>query len=169
MAVNVNGLLAFVFIATVWLAPCNNSIGKALAEESGPLGVQGLSNDEVDAIRQTMLSWTDALVEGDLALWDTYWAKDSVLMPPDHGRVVGKPKRDALAENASLRRHQEGNIFGLGYRWPRDLAVVSNNIEIEPKSGGTPTVFKQLIVMRQQGNGKWLVQAVMFNSLISSD
>ena len=60
--------------------------------------MRGLSSNEVDAIRQTILSWTDALVEGDLALWDSYWAKESVLMPPDCGRVVGPAKRDTLAE-----------------------------------------------------------------------
>jgi len=169
MTVNFNSLLAFVVAAAIWLAPCNNSICKALAEESGPFGVQGLSNNEVDAIRQTILSWTNALVEGDLALWDSYWANDSVLMPPNRGRVVGQSKRDALAETPPYDDIKKATFSDWAIAGRADLAVVSNNIEIEPKSGGTRTVFKQLIVMRQQENGKWLVQAVMFNSLVSSD
>jgi ketosteroid isomerase-like protein len=121
----------------------------------------------VDAVRQTILSWTDALVKGDLELWDSY-REGGILMPPEHGCVVGQSKRDALAEtppydDIKKATFSEWAIVGRG-----DLAVASNNIEIEPKSGGAPAVYKQLVVLRQHENGKWLVQAVMFNSLVSS-
>jgi hypothetical protein len=133
------------------------------------LGIQGLSNNEVDAVRQTILSWTDALVKGDLPLWDSYWAEGGIFDAARSRLRSRSVEARCARRNASLRRHQEGNIFGLGYRWPRRSCCRSNNIEIEPKSGGAPTVYKQLVVLRQQENGKWLVQAVMFNSLASSD
>jgi ketosteroid isomerase-like protein len=90
-------------------------------------------------------------------------------MPPHRGRVVGQAKRHALAETPPYDDIKKATFSDWAIAGCGDLAVVSNNIEIEPKSGGTPTVFKQLIVMRQQENGKWLFQAVVFNSLVSSD
>jgi ketosteroid isomerase-like protein len=156
-----------VLLAGADIMPFN--VNDPLAGEGGPLGLQGLSNNEVDAVRQTILSWTDALVKGDLPLWDSYWAQGGILMPPDHGCVVGQSKRDALAETPPYDDIKKATFSDWAIVGRGDLAVASNNIEIEPKLGGAPAVYKQLIVMRQQGNGKWLVQAVMFNSLASSD
>lgn len=166
MTFRFTGLFAFMVLAASWLAPCTY---KALAEDGGPLGVQGLSKSEVEAIRQTILSWTDALVERDLAVWDSYWARGSVLLPPGRGRVTGDAKLNALAKTPPYDDLEKATFSNWTIAGRGDLAVVSNNIEIEPKSGGTPTVAKQLIVLRRHESGKWLIQAVMFNSLEASD
>ena len=168
MSLNVNSLRALVMGAAVWLAPCYNSIGKALAEDGAPLGVQGLSQTEVGAIRRTILSWTDALAARDLTLWDRYWAKDSMLMPPGGGRITGVSGLNAVAKTPPYDDIKKATFSDWAIAGRDDLAVVSNNIAVEPQSGGAPAIFKQLIVMRRHKNGKWLIQAVMFNSLHSS-
>jgi hypothetical protein len=73
-----HGSLLLVIVADKAIPDVPLAGDKIMTVNVNGLGVQGLSNNEVDAIRQTIVSWTDALVEGDLALWDSYWAKDSV-------------------------------------------------------------------------------------------
>ena len=168
MTLRFSSLFAFVLLAASWLAPCGAVPCKAFAEAQGPLGVQGLSTSEVKAIRQTILSWTDALVKRDIADWDSYWAKDSVLMPPGHALVTGDAKLNALAKTPPYDDVEKATFSDWAIVGRGDLAVVSNDIEIEPKTGGAPTAARQLIVLRRHESGKWLIQAVMFNSSATS-
>ncbi len=156
---------AVVALAVAFLSPWNAVNRPALASEIGALGKQGLSNVEVTSIKQTIVAWTDALINGDLELWNSYWAPGSVLMPPGLGRITGAAMRNSLArtppyDNIASATFSDWDVVGR-----EDLAVVANNITIQPKSGGPPNVSKQLIIMRRHGTNKWLVQAVMFNAL----
>jgi|GEM_PF-3588774 len=164
MTLKFSCLFALVLLAASWLAPCGGGACKALAEAEGPLGVQGLSNSEVKAIRQTILSWTDALVKRDLADWDSYWAKGSVLMPPGHALVTGDAKLNALTKTPPYDDVEKATFSDWAIVGRGDLAVVSNDIEIKPTTGGAPTVARQLIVLRRHESGRWLIQAVMFNA-----
>jgi ketosteroid isomerase-like protein len=162
---NVNSVLALVFSAAIGLATCANCACRVLADEVGPLGEQGLSDAEVDSIRKIIVSWTNAFVKGNLELWDSYWAKGSVLMPPGRDVITGQSKRNALAKTSPYDNIKTATFSDWAIVGRDDLAVVSNNIEIQSKSGGPPAVSKQLIILRQREKGKWLVQAVMFNPM----
>jgi uncharacterized protein (TIGR02246 family) len=129
------------------------------------LGAQGLSDAETAAIKDTVETWTHALVAQDLDHWMAHWAEDGVLMPPDHERVFGRANMLAyLHANfgplASIT-FADWNVVGRD-----DLAVVANTVMVTPKNesgASTPVVGKQIIVLRTQDDGRWLVQTVIFN------
>ena len=128
-----------------------------------PLGVQGLSDAEVATVKETIETWTAALVKGDLAAWTGFWAKDAVLMPPGHVAFTGNAERDAYAK-ANFQGLAKATFSDWTVVGRDDLAVVSNIITVERKAEGAPIVAKQIIVLRRQSDGRWLVQDVIFNS-----
>jgi hypothetical protein len=70
------------------------------------------------------------------AAW--HYRKNKRRQPPDHGCVVGQSKRDALAETPLYDDIKKATFSDWAIVGRGDLAVASNNIEIEPKSGGAP-------------------------------
>lgn len=150
-------------IALATLAP-RASLESAHAEEMSALGAQGLTDAEVRVIKETINAWTDALVHGDMSRWDKYWAEDAVLMPPGSARITGDAKRNALAASPPYDDIGSATFSDWDVVGRDDLAVVTNNITIEAESGREPSTSKQLIIMRRHADGKWLVQAVIFNS-----
>lgn len=155
--------VAIALIVTLNLLSPGLGTGAARADEASVLGVQGLPKNDVAKIKETILGWTDTLAKGDLDAWDSYWAKDSVLLPPGTDPVIGNAKRNAIAKHPPYDNIAKVNFSNWAVAGRDDLAVVSNTVTIERKSGGAPSAFKQIIVLRLDG-GKWLVQAVMFNA-----
>jgi len=129
------------------------------------LGAQGLPDAEVAAIKDVVETWTHALVAQDFDNWVTYWAEDGVLMPPDHDRVVGHSQLLAYMEANFMELESitfsDWNVVGRD-----DLAIVANSFIVTPKSArrsGMPEVGKQIIVLRTNDDGRWLVHSVIFN------
>lgn len=125
------------------------------------LGAQGLPDAEVAAIKEVVETWTHALVVQDFDNWVTYWAEDGVLMPPEHDRVVGHSQLLAYMQANFMELESitfaDWNVVGRD-----DLAVVANSFIVTPKSDGQE-VGKQIIVLRTDDEGRWLVHSVVFN------
>jgi ketosteroid isomerase-like protein len=129
------------------------------------LGAQGLSDTELAAIKDTVEAWTDALVAHDLDNWMAHWAEDGVLMPPDHERVFGRANMLGYIQ-ANFGPLESMTFADWSMAGRDDLAVVANTVTVTPKSegsAGAPVVAKQIIVLRAEDDGRWLVQAVIFN------
>ena len=124
-----------------------------------------LSDTDRDAIKSMMEEWTTSMVKGEWAAWQTHWAEDGVLFPPDHARVVGRPNilefvSTQLGDVTSFE-FSDWTIEGLG-----DLAVVTNTIRMEVgKAGSEPADASadQMLLIRKDVNGNWLVHKVIFN------
>lgn len=129
------------------------------------LGAQGLSDAEAAAIKDTVETWTHALVAQDLENWMAHWAEDGVLMPPDHDRVSGRANMLAYLQ-ANFGPLESIAFADWNVAGRDDLAVVANTVTVTPKreaGSGAPVAGKQIIVLRAQNDGRWLVQAVIFN------
>ena len=127
---------------------------------------KGLSEKDTVWVRDAIDSWTRCLEAADYDAWATYWAEDGVLMPPDHARVEGRENLIALIrENfGGVRTMQltDWSIEGRG-----DLAVATTNVSwhTEASVGKEPAgSAKQLIEMRKNAEGRWLVKTVIYNS-----
>jgi len=145
------------------LALCVASL-PATAQQSGAngsmLGPQGLETAEVAAIKSLIEAWTKDLSAGDYGAWAKYWARDPVLAPANHERIVGE---QGIAKFA---RENLGGSTGFSFNdWTivgrEDLAVVTNTLTWEA-SGGAST-YNQIIVLRKV-DGNWRVQSVIYNS-----
>lgn len=128
--------------------------------DGSSLGVQGLTDDEANGIKSLIEAWTKDLQSGDYAAWAKYWARDAVLAPPDHERIVGE------AGIADYVRKNFGSSTGFSFDdWSiagrDDLAVVTNTLTWQG-NGGDAT-YNQIIVLRRDGSD-WRVQSVIFNS-----
>ncbi|MEM1129863.1 MAG: DUF4440 domain-containing protein [Pseudomonadota bacterium] len=134
------------------------------AQDAGGLGVQGLDDDDVAQIKQVITDWTDAFVAGNLSEWDSFWATDAVLMPPGQARIDGEGKLNAFASTPPFDDVASASFTDWDVVGRDDLAVVTNDITLMSETTGTPSVAKQVIVLRRNANGNWLIQAVMFNT-----
>jgi uncharacterized protein (TIGR02246 family) len=129
------------------------------------LGAQGLSDAEFAAIKKTVETWTHALVAQDLENWIAHWAEDGVLMPPDHDRISGRANMLAYLQ-ANFGPLESITFADWTMAGRDDLAVVANTVTVTPKreaGAGAPVAGKQIIVLRAQDDGRWLVQTVIFN------
>jgi len=127
---------------------------------------KGLSEKDTVWVRDAIDGWNRALEAADYEAWATYWTEDGVLMPPGHERVTGRENLMAfLRENfGNVRTIQltDWTIEGAG-----DLAVVTNNVSWHQESsvGKEPVgTAKQMIEMRKNPEGRWLIKTVIYNS-----
>lgn len=111
---------------------------------------------ETEAVKATVVAWTQALLDKKYGTWITYWTEDALLMPPAHPTLVGRDqilsyarKSFPAADNFSF---SDWRIEGRG-----DLVVVTNHILWGESR------FKQMIALRQDGDD-WKVQLVMYNA-----
>ncbi|MEM8562444.1 MAG: DUF4440 domain-containing protein [Pseudomonadota bacterium] len=120
-----------------------------------------LSSSDIQAIKHMMERWTTLLVKRDWLNWQTHWAEDGVLMPPDHERVVGRDNLVDFAANSFdvVKSYQFSN-------WTFDgkdqLAVVTNTIAVEFEEQDT-SALNQMLLLGKAADGQWLVQKVIFN------
>lgn len=147
---------AAVFAALVAVSAAPS--GAHAQAPASSLGKQGLSDDDVSAIKTMIDDWTKDFSTGNVSGWETYWAPDAALAPPGSDRLVGK------AAIASYMKANFSDVTGYGFTsWSvagrKDLAVVTNTITVK-KSGGD-MVLNQMIVLRSEG-GKWRVQSVLY-------
>lgn len=120
-----------------------------------------LSSNDIQAIKDMMEQWTTSLVKRDWADWQTHWAEDGVLMPPDHERVIGRENLLDFAANSFdvVKSYQFSN-------WTFDgtdqLAVVTNTIAVEFEEEDT-SALNQMLLLGKDDGGMWLVKKVIFN------
>ena len=127
------------------------------------LGANTLPDGESDRLRSLIEAWTDDWVGGEMAEWETFWAEESVLMPPGQQRIAGAAK---LADYVTQSFQP-----GLRYRFSdwsftgrEDLAVVTNQIALssEGSDAAAATTFNQMIVLRRDDEQRWRIQTVIF-------
>ena len=123
-----------------------------------------LSDAEVASIKETIQAFTRCLEAQEFAKWVTYWAKDGLLMPPGHPRVVG---HDALVD---FMRKNFGNVQSVALTDWRvmgegGLAIVTTNVDWTAQAEKQPSeAMKQLLVLSKDAAGKWLLKTVIFNT-----
>ncbi|MEM7123026.1 MAG: DUF4440 domain-containing protein [Pseudomonadota bacterium] len=127
------------------------------------LGDQGLSDSDVDAIKQAVETWSNDLVVGDIDTWQTYWDANGMLMPPDQPRVVGRDNITAFI-TANFGGLKSLTLTDWVVAGRDDLAVAVTTVSWVTADGEASDPAKQVIVLRRHDGGRWLVQTVMFNS-----
>jgi ketosteroid isomerase-like protein len=126
---------------------------------------KGLSEKDTVWVRDAIDSWTRCLEAEDYDAWATYWTEDGVLMPPGRARVHGRDNLIAfIRENFGGVRTM--NLTDWTIEGRADLAVVTTNVSwhLESAVGQEPEgSAKQLIEMRKNAEGRWLVKTVIYN------
>lgn len=124
-----------------------------------------MSDADIGAIKKMLEDWTACLVDQDWTRWQSFWAEDGVLMPPDGARVVGRadlvPFVSGVLKNIKSFAFSDWTFDGID-----DLAVVTNTIRIETEGGGQPpTAMRddQMLLLRRHEDGNWRVHRVIFN------
>ncbi len=135
----------------------------AAADTAGTLGVQGLTEEEAAAVQQVVQTQTDDLMKGDFEAYASYWADDAVLMPMDHPRINGQQDIVTFVrqkfKDGTVVDYSDWDVVGRD-----DLAVVSNNATITLASKpDSPEQIDQIIVLRRHDDGRWLVQAAIWD------
>ena len=135
-----------------------------MPNESCPtLGANTLSQEETDALRSLIETWTDDLTSGQVAEWESFWATEAVLMPPGHQRIAGLSDIADYCTKAfdpGIRyRFSDWSVTGRD-----DLAVVANQITLNPggTDAGSSQTFNQMIVLRRGEDQSWRIQAAIF-------
>lgn len=121
------------------------------------LRISRLSNVEVFAIREVVESSVELLLNRDFAAYDQFWVEDSVLLPMNHTRLVG---REAIVRYAASSFPDGSKVTfsnwefrGFGDRaWVTNVAVFS-----PPPSYDAPAVEQRVVVSRQD-DGRWQVE-----------
>ena len=111
---------------------------------------------DAEAVKKTIVAWTQALLDGRYMTWLDYWDQDCLLMPPDHATLEGHDQvlafaRESLA-GAGEFEFTDWRIEGQGH-----MAAVANHIR-----WGDNRV-RQMIALRRRAKG-WKVQMVMINN-----
>ena len=134
----------------------------AAAEDSGALGIQGLSDAEVEAVKSLILTQTEYLEEQDIPAYARTFTETAVLMPLDHPRVIGRDNIVAFVEQnmseGATVTYSDWDVAGR-----EDLAVVTNNATISSNnSGSIPRVIDQIVVLRFHEASGWQVQTAIW-------
>jgi uncharacterized protein (TIGR02246 family) len=124
-----------------------------------------LTSEDVAAIRALFETAARSLQNGDFQAWADVFEEDGMEMPPNHPTVKGRAALLAYIEGYPEIRaasFTDVQVEGSG-----DLAVGTSAISITILAEGVGEIHdtgKQLVFLRKQSNGKWLVRTVMFNS-----
>jgi uncharacterized protein (TIGR02246 family) len=138
----------------------------SLACRQGAPASGGLSSEDVAAITGLQQAWMQAIRDGDWAAAAGVHTEDAVRLPPD-----GREERGRAAIHASVAQMErpsviEGKVVeieGCG-----DLAYAWTNFSVSfPAKGAenpTPYTGRDIVILRKQQDGKWLVSRVIWNS-----
>jgi ketosteroid isomerase-like protein len=143
-------------------APAMIPSGPAMAQMAAFAVSEQLPDTETAAIKDMFEAATQALFDGDLDKWQSYWTEDAVLMPPGHPAVEG---RAALLDFAR-KTWSDLDAFKLSnwtFEGRGDLAVVSTDIVWSTK-GGDKNSGKQIVIAVKDANGAWKAQKVIYNT-----
>lgn len=111
---------------------------------------------ESEAVKATIVAWTQALIDEKYGTWITFWTEDALLMPPGHAALEGRDQILSYARekfpHANNFSFSDWHVEGRG-----DLVVVTNHIVWGESR------FKQMLALRRE-NDEWRIQTVMFNA-----
>ena len=124
-----------------------------------------LSEEDVACIRKVIEAACQDLCDGDFASWIAHWTPDVVQMPPNSGVIRG---REAVVEwMQDFPDLVEMTTADMEIDGRQDLAVVTSTVSMtyeSPGEGEAEGHAKQLLVLRKQSDGQWLIATSIFNS-----
>lgn len=124
-----------------------------------------LSEKDIYEIKNLLKSSIQKLKDGDFSTWLTWWMKDAYIMPPNHPRVEG---HDALLKFIrTFPKVREMSHSDVRIEGREDFAVVTTTLSMRLLSADGKSIEdtgNQMVFFRKQSDGKWLAQAVIFNS-----
>ena len=137
----------------------------AIPAQAG-MAVMSLADDrlpeaEKAALKTMFETATQALVDGDLDLWESYWTEDAVAMPPGLPAVEGREALVAFAKK-SLGALDAVALSDWTFEGRDDFAVVSTAFEWTDTRGGKQK-GKQVVVAVKNAAGAWKAQRVIYN------
>lgn len=124
-----------------------------------------LTQDDVDRIletfRETLLDIPDERFDD----WLTRWTEDARLMPPGMADVVGHDAlKQWMRDWPAIKRFEvlDTDVEGEG-----DVAVLIchfNRVLAAPDGGELKQYGRQVLKLRRQPDGHWLIAAAIFNA-----
>ena len=100
-------------------------------------------------------------LEGVLA----FHAEDSRLLPPEGPPVEGKTAIRKFMK--SWPAYKKSEAFDIRVEGRDDLAVATCAVDIvhvAPEGGERSVAAKQMLIVRKQDDGRWLISAIIFNA-----
>ena len=124
-----------------------------------------LSNEDITAMRALFDESARLLQAGDFESWSQLWTENAVLMPPNSPSVKGRSA--ILAFGQAYPKILSMNFTDVEITGKEDLAVGTSalSMTLAPEGAGeVQDTGKQLVILRKDSGGKWLVDIAMFNS-----
>lgn len=123
------------------------------------------TQDDVDRIVKTFQDTLFDIPEERFEDWLSHWTDDARLMPPGMADVVGRDAlRQWMRDWPSIKRFEvlDSNVEGDG-----DLAVLICHfvrVLAAPEGGEIEQQGRQVLKLRRQPDGRWLIAAAIFNA-----
>lgn len=123
------------------------------------------SNDDVAAVTHAVSENNRLIGFNDLEGVLAFHTEDSRMLPPVGPPVEGKPAiREFMKTWPAYRKSEASDIRVEGYG---DLAVATCAVSIvheTPEGGDYAVSAKQMLIVRKQADGRWLISAIIFNA-----
>lgn len=125
----------------------------------------GFSQDERDAIVNAFRATLLDIPEERFDDWLAHWTEDARLMPPEMADVVGHDAlKQWMREWPAIRRFDviDTDVEGTG-----DLAVlICHFVRVldAPDGEEIKQYGRQVLKLRRQADGRWLIAAAIFNA-----
>ncbi|MDD7908460.1 hypothetical protein PUV47_00885 [Pseudovibrio exalbescens] len=124
----------------------------------------GLSDAHREAVKQTILNWTQALLKNDFDTWRGYWCEEALQMAPHLKRLIGLTAMELMFENKAHCDHRLFDLTDWAVTGRGELAIAANQLTWADDCGETQTV-KQVIVLRGRKEDGWKVVALSFGEV----
>lgn len=125
----------------------------------------GLSRNEVDAIRHVTNECLSEIASGDFDDWLTHWISDARLMPPNAADVVGhEALRKWIYERPPVKTF---SVFDMDIDGGGDVAIVIAHFSrafASDNGDETDQAARQVLKFRRDDDGNWKICAAIFNS-----
>jgi ketosteroid isomerase-like protein len=154
--------IAFAAFIACFAAAAPPMAGPAKAGMAALAVSDQLPPAEADAVKTMFETATQALLDGDLDKWQTFWTEDATVMPPGQATVKG---RAALVDYAA--KNLVGKLDGFkqsNWRFEgcSDLAVVTTGMSWTSKDG-KKIAAKQIVIAVKEPGGAWKAKTVIYN------
>ena len=124
-----------------------------------------LSNEDITAMRVLFDESARLLQAGDFESWSQLWTENAVLMPPNSPSVKGRSA--ILAFGQAYPKILSMSFTDVEITGKEDLAVATTALSMTLAPEGAEEIQdtgKQVVILRKDSGGKWLVDIAIFNS-----